>query len=247
MTEADKFNSAQRVHDILLKARGMQPAGQAFEIWAKVFDIQVDNGYDKQYRVVEMLSTLREEVLLARAAASHTNIKPIRYSGVFDAINDMLSLHNFVAAFENTSRSITPEVLSMLGVLADIIQNDGVPFNKAELDDLVSQLETIERDLESKDLPEDIRRFFLSQVRILLRAIRRYPVAGNKAFHEALGDFFAAVAQAQETANRAASDEQAQETFDKLQKIWIWCMSRANDVATVLTLVDYGRKFLGGA
>ena len=85
MTEA--FNSAQRVHDILFKARGMQANARASDMWAEALDIQDGDNIERHYRVVALLSTLRDEVRLAQAAAAHTSVRPVKYQAAFEAVH----------------------------------------------------------------------------------------------------------------------------------------------------------------
>lgn len=216
-------------------------------MWAKALDIQDGDNIERHYRVVALLSTLRDEVRLAQAAAAHTSVRPIKYQAAFEAVHNALNLDYLTGSFDAIHSHIRPDVLSTLSILADIIPNDGAPVDQEELNSIVAQLEELERDIENADLPEEARRFFLSQIRILLTAIRRYPIVGSKAFQEALGFFFAAVAQNQEAVRQATEDERTTQTMERLQKHWIWCMARANDAAVIYTLVDLGKRLLGGS
>src|SRR5262249_32769695 len=68
----------------------------------------------------------------------------------------------------------------------ETLGEDGVAISPAELSELHAEIVELQKTIHASTLPQDIKRFVLEQLEIILRAIRDYPLAGTKAFKTAV-------------------------------------------------------------
>jgi hypothetical protein len=243
---AERFNSAQRIYNIIHKARQHDGNTQAMEVWTRVFEVPPDHGVEQQYRIMELLSVLRREIRLCESLMTATRIKPDTYRSVFLSLDESTNLAYVVAQWHNTAKFYTDANMSSLSIFSDILDDDGVPISHEELVDLISELEDVRDSVLISDLPEDAKRFLLNQIYILLSALRAYPIAGNKVFQDALGDLISSSTRDKKAYQDSADNEQFQTVLQRVQKVWSFCMTRAGEATTIAQLVEWGVKLLGG-
>ena len=242
MTSA--FNPIGRVHTILSRAvYGHAPDTIAAKAWSKAFGLEGDNTIERQFEVTELLRVFYQEVQLAERAVATHGFRKEQYDRIFSNIYPILDPVLLSARHDHSLQSVAG-VLDRLELIADVIPDDGRVLDPDELTAFVEQLETLKQDVCASSLPLDVQRFFLEQIGIMLRALRAYPIAGNKVFGDALGEIIASRFRNDEAFKKAEQHEEAQPFLERYRSAYTWWMARVAEGTGVIALAEFAYKML---
>jgi hypothetical protein len=183
-THSQLRNPAARLSTALEKylRHGGGGSGVAIDVWARVFELgEIQPVAKRQFQVAALLRELYDELQELRRRAKGTNILESRYSGPLDKVERAIAPSTLFTGANSAGQHLTPDVLQMVGTLADILDSDEGEAPANVVADVLTQLNELEAEIAAADISDEFRRVLLRLIDQIRFAIREYQVVGSRA------------------------------------------------------------------
>jgi hypothetical protein len=189
---AEKFNAARRVRNILERAQHQQQSTPTIEVWSFVFDI-TDHRYtgfgDTRFEALRCLGLLNEQVQRVKSEVAQLGVAQSDSAEAFERIEAVVASFNFDVPWEQYRTQITSDALSHLGIYSAMSTEDEQVVPAEDLENLKQDLDAFLAEVMDNVTDDRLRAFVVKQIRIILRAIREYPIRGEEAIRDGDAEF----------------------------------------------------------
>jgi hypothetical protein len=178
-------NSAIRILNVIDSARNQSQNVATAVIWSRVLGLDEAIAQNDPHAVQTELRLVREEVdLLERLMVATKFSKPL-FAPYLSNVRSMVSVPNLSAGWSSYSHHAGLDTLLALRYCAEILPSED-EVNFGELQNLLDRAQDLRTELEVSDLDLGLRDFLLSQLDIIEKGIREYPIKGKRALKAAL-------------------------------------------------------------
>lgn len=183
MTE--KINSAARILNILQRASAYQGNNQAFDAWAKLFNIKEQDSIKRNFMVSQSVYLVYNELELASSGLHAINFSKTAYESAFAKIQAALSPTYLSSSWSSVLNFITPDVLTALSFCKEILPDEESEISKDDLSEIQKCVEDLKSSLSQTKIPDRLRTLIVNHIRLIEEAISEYSIVGAKAFRQA--------------------------------------------------------------
>lgn len=220
-----RHNAAARLHRVLTKVlQTPADAVESADLWAKVFGIPED--FDPDSRVIATLGVLRAQLGRIRFALKTQGVAEETWQAAVTGVDRALSPRQLGSKWATVTQHLTPETMSVLALLAEILPNESVVLAEATITEIELHLSDLLHRTETSDLPLELKLFLVHQIATARDALSDYPLRGPAAFTEASDASAQEWAVNQDLVREHMSDPLVRETFD----IWPSIKEKAKNV-----------------
>ena len=224
----EKFNAARRVRNILDRAKQQQRATPTIEVWSFVFDIR-DHRYtefeDTRFEALRCLGLLNEQVQRVKSEVAQLGVAQSDSAEAFQRIVAVVAALNFEVPWEQYRTQITSEALSHLGIYSAMSTEDEQVVPAEDLENLKQDLDAFLAEVMDNVTDERLRAFVVKQIRIILRAIREYPIRGEEAIKDGDAEFLGTIVSEYEVVREHEGEEVVQKTItfrERMRELLPW-------------------------
>lgn len=186
---AERMNAAKRAYELLTKAHAIaDEKKKTAEVWATVFGIEfkpTPAGFGEVARMLALLSEELEEAFRQMEASDYSRDL---YHATFNKARTAMGLAALNGNWKNLRQKLDGETLTILKFCSEVLPDEELRIPEGAFEAIVEILDTLRAAVAGEDMPEDLRIFIESQVTIIERALREFPIIGEKAFDRAVGE-----------------------------------------------------------
>ena len=149
------------------------------------------------------------------------------------------------SSWNSVSQYLTPVTIKSLLLFSQSLPNEETEITSDEINELFARLSELESFLENSTLPERLILLIISQISLIREALYEYPIAGEKALHEAIRYAKGEYPEVKDLINENISKQEIQ----KLGEIWRKVnelSKKAVHVNDVVEGIEKGWNFISG-
>ncbi len=216
------YNAASRLFEIFAAVKEAPANTAAGRIWGEYFDIDEPDTRRHWMLVTEKLRLIYEELDLVERQMRATSLPPHTYGREIGALRFALEPGALHQPVRNYAQYITDHSLDILSICASQIPDEGDPINLGDLEEISGSLAVLRDQVESSDLPSEVKGFFLNHIRILQTAIADYRIRGPIVFAEARGAAMTVSALDREVLRPYKDEPKVRDWLQQLDTVWKW-------------------------
>lgn len=248
----EKFNAARRVRNILERAQRQQQSTPTIEVWSNVFDI-TDHRYtgfgDTRFEALRCLGLLNEQVQRVKSEVAQRGVAQSDSAEAFKRIEAVVAAFNFDVPWEQYRTQITSEALSQLGIFSAMSPEDEQVVPAEAFENLKQDLDAFLAEVMNNVTDDRLRAFVVKQIRIILRAIREYPIRGAEAIKDGDADFLGTIVSEYDFVREHKGEEVVKKTIsfrERMRELLPW-LNLGINVSRLLTSGPAQKMLEGGA
>jgi hypothetical protein len=219
---SQKYNSAARLHRLLSDAAELSGQKTAHEVWAAYFEIDIDDPTRSWTAVGKKLQLILDEFDLLELEMVNTPLPTETFLPALRFLRKGIYLPQLGSQFSQFRSYFDSESLNILEICTALLPDDGVPIDEDELNDFATKLADFREEVESSDLPDIVKSFFLSHIDILQQAIVDYRIRGPVVFVEARFTAMSVSAQKAEDIAPHQDEPTVRNQMQRLSGFWEW-------------------------
>jgi hypothetical protein len=221
----EKFNAARRVRNILQAARSVQnPDQSALSAWSKVLGTEREPG-TSLFETVRLLGLLTKEAEKVQLELAQMELDKDDYTHTFQFVFAVTMVTNLDVPWGQLVQQITPETLHQLGLFAQFSTVDEQVVPAEDLANLKQDLDAFLAEVMDNVTDDRLRAFVVKQIRIILRAIREYPIRGAEAIKDGDADFLGTIVSEYEFVREHKGEEVVKKTIsfrERMRELVPW-------------------------
>lgn len=228
---SEKRNSASRLADALAQALAQPENVSTADVWIGAFNrSNVNNNHEKFFFASNRMSLLFLELNNIREYLKSAGFSTSTYEPSLQKVENVISPSVLHVGWSAIKKHISPEVLTSLNFCKDLMPNEETEISEEELQSLAEDLEALQAQLDSPEIPAHLRNIIRRYIDFIWEALDEYPITGAKSFKSAnkkiVGDLIETQAEIKESAEQPAVKK-----FGKLFK-------KVNDMADTAIRAD---------
>ena len=214
-------NAASRVAAILRRAVVTgAPSMKTLAVWLAVFDVDEPSPERASIHVARLLGVLHDEAELVRHQI-RGRFTPEQYGSVFEQIDRALAATSFTDDWPRTRAHLNDHTLGLLGSLSEMLESDqGQPVDQPALAALTRTLLGAYDEIAARSLAAPSTEPVLRHIRIMVWAIEVYPITGDRALVDALGQAAAEAVTAPDAFREVSQNEETKEAWQRVRSVW---------------------------
>lgn len=251
---AIKGNPARRLYEIILESEKVykefkqqsQPSVSIWIVWAKVFDIEINNSREKQIETISRINQSRKlvdevEYLLLK----NEDIDHEKYLRPFPKLRDLFVKPFDVMSSFNSFFKINGSDITILEFCIDAVSKvyKEKVIDENELKEVLIEIQNLYEQIIDSDIEKTLKRILLDMLKIMENAIHEYRIRGIERFHEAIEQLIGIYVVNEEKINQS-KDVQVKKVRTILSKFGS-LYSFAADTVQLLGAGEIITKFLG--
>lgn len=183
-----KYNSAQRLINILEAAIRQPEKNQVLDVWTAVFNI--DATLTPQQRSAEIgqhISIVHEEIKSIRKFMDASEFSEHLYEPYIKRAENSLSTLALTNPWESSKRNIStqPTVIYALKWCSEIMPNEPI-LDDEDINEIMSGIDSLISQLDSQQLPEPLKSYLEKHIQIIRKSISMYKISGIEAMTNAV-------------------------------------------------------------
>jgi hypothetical protein len=179
-----KSNAAARLYTVTRGVHGIDANTLALDGWAVLLNVTTEESVERSLEIVRLLSFLYEQVETVERELKRKGFDNEAYVPTLANVRASLAITALGGIWGNIRSYYTPEVLTALKIYPGILSEED-ELEHDDLDAILSQIEVLRQRVEASDLPQQVKDFLYTQLELVSKAVREYPVRGTVAFREA--------------------------------------------------------------
>ena len=187
---SDFSNSAKRVLNLVHAVQNKPDSPSAAETWAEAFGLDVVSSKTDPHDVNQQLTLLRHELDLLEEKMLASSFSENLFKPYIKRVRLTVTTNNIGASWNNYKNNLSPETILALRYCSEILENEPTA-DFDELEKVLSDLEQFKESINSSSVNGVTYDFVISQINIIEKAIRSYPIVGGAAIKKAFSEGFA--------------------------------------------------------
>lgn len=205
-----------------------------------MFKVNLKDPAERAFVVTEKLHLLHQELEAAHLAMLATGVNPEHYKNAFQGARRVIVPQDLTLSWIVLKSVLKPEIFSTLALCVEVLPNEERLLEDEEMERIWSMLEELKQEVDSSELPEDVRKFILEQIAIIEKTLDEYEITGARAFRRAL------VAASLSYSEHEAAVDEHRDAPEVKKVVGLWGMlTRMNERSeTVQKLLSSGVKIV---
>ena len=162
----------------------------AAETWAEAFGLDVASSKTDPHDVNQQLTLLRHELDLLEEKMLASSFSESLFKPYIKRVRLTITTNNISASWKTYRNNLSPETILALRYCSEILENEPTA-DFEELEKVLSDLEKFKESINSSSVNGVTYDFVISQINIIEKAIKNYPIVGGAAIKKAFSDGFA--------------------------------------------------------
>ena len=238
-------NSSNRVYNILFEAQKKPDNHKIIDVWTAIFSIKEEDQHKKSFEVSRCLGLLHEEMNNIEESMAELGYSNDLYAPYISRARHVIALHGIMGQWKTLKSNLAPEVLLSLKFCSEILPNEEETLNKEKLEEILNMVLELEAELDSTDLPQQLKNIIIKSIKQIKEAIYSYNIVGVKAVHEVISNAYGDVVLNEAEFVKAKENK----IVIKISQVWRKTIEISNDVVKLekgakagKNIVAYGQK-----
>lgn len=208
-------NSAYRILNFIRAARSVGGNTPTTTVWASVFGLDINVAKSDPHFVLQKLSLLRSELELLTSAMESTHFSENLYKPYINNVSRTVSVTNIGASWASYSSNLGADTILAINYCAEILPKE-TECDFESLTEILNSIDKLREQVKSSDIHQTTKNFVLSQISIIEKAIKNYPISGVESIKKAFSEGFADICS-----NADNIIEEDAEVRSKVGEFWV--------------------------
>ncbi len=230
-------NAAGRLLNILLEGKEANQNENCKDVWAKILNVEEENTFvlvgriGKVFSLVDNISTELQKI---------DNVDVTRYMSWTKYLENAFSNCNLTSTWNNFMKHINEPIFDYLHMTSGMLSTNRpqavLPYS--DLDGIYEGAKSLIAEIINSDLPENIKQYFVEQLRKICMAVEEYKITGASEVVDIVEATFGKAVLSKEFID-------GKDTNEDMSKFWKFMAKTALVVSTVaggLQIADYTAK-----